>query len=55
MHHQPLCAQPMFDTIGQHISLAKSRSTQSLGLNLLIYDHKNISKCIYSIVQCHVG
>ena len=28
----------MFDTIGQHISLAKSTSSQSLGLDLSIHD-----------------
>ena len=34
LHHKPSRVRLMFDTIGQRISLAKSRSTQSLGLNL---------------------
>ena len=40
LHHQPSCGVWLlvFDTIGQHISLAKSRSTQPLGLNLSIHD-----------------
>jgi len=39
LHHQPPCVRLMFDTIEQHISLARSRSTQSLGINLSIHDH----------------
>ena len=38
----------MFDTIGQHISLTKSRSTQSLGLNLSSMSNKHLAVYLFT-------